>query len=124
MADEQPSFDSRGSRRAVAPAAPIRCDVAVLGGGLAGLAASIKLRRAGMRVVCVEPDAFPHDSVGESLDWSAPSLLAELGLPGERLLDSGVATSKQKITVVVPGASRRSASRPSGGASHPCASRT
>jgi len=103
MADEQPSFDSRGSRPAVAPAAPIHCDVAVLGGGLAGLAASIKLRRAGMRVVCVEPDAFPHDRVGESLDWSAPSLLAELGLPGERLLDSGVATSKLKITVVVPG---------------------
>jgi len=32
-------------------------DVTVIGGGLAGMAASIHLSKAGMRVLCIEPDA-------------------------------------------------------------------
>jgi flavin-dependent dehydrogenase len=82
---------------------PVRCDVAVVGGGMAGLAASIHLRRGGLRVVCLEPEPFPHDRVGESLDWSSPSLLAEIGLPREVLVDASVATLKRNIKVVAPG---------------------
>lgn len=79
-----------------------RCDVAVVGGGLAGLAATIHLRRAGLEVVCIEPERFPHERVGESLDWSCPSLLAEIGLPRERLVGESVATWKRHIRLVYP----------------------
>lgn len=81
----------------------LRYDAAVVGGGVAGLAASIHLRRAGLRVVCLEPEPFPHDRVGESLDWSSPDLLAEIGLPREVLIGEGVATYKRNIKVVSPG---------------------
>ncbi len=50
-------------------------DVVVVGAGLAGLAITILLRKAGLTVLCVEPERFPHARVGESLDWSAPGLL-------------------------------------------------
>jgi flavin-dependent dehydrogenase len=50
-------------------------DVTVIGGGLAGMAASIHLSRAGLRVLCIEADVADTDPVGESLDWSAPDLL-------------------------------------------------
>jgi len=95
MADREPPRDASPD--------PLRCDAVVVGGGLAGLAASIHLRREGLRVVCVEPEPFPHDRVGESLDWSSPALLAEIGLPGEALLGAGVATAKHNIRVVAPG---------------------
>jgi flavin-dependent dehydrogenase len=74
-----------------------RFEVAVVGGGIAGMAASIHLARAGMRVVCVEVDAATNNTVGESLDWSAPDLLAALGLPMQQLLDEGIATRKRHI---------------------------
>ena len=48
-------------------------DVTVIGGGLAGMAASIHLADAGLRVVCIEADPVDADPVGESLDWSAPA---------------------------------------------------
>lgn len=79
------------------------CDAAIVGAGVAGLAAAIHLRRAGLQVVCLEPQPFPHDRVGESLDWSAPSLLTALGLPGETLIGARVATWKRNIKVVSPG---------------------
>ena len=44
------------------------------------MAASIHLSKAGLRVLCVEPDVADTSSVGESLDWSAPGLLQVLGL--------------------------------------------
>jgi cation diffusion facilitator CzcD-associated flavoprotein CzcO len=52
-------------------------EVTVIGGGLAGMAASIHLSRAGLRVLCLEPDVTDADSVGESLDWSAPACCNE-----------------------------------------------
>ena len=55
-------------------------DVAVLGGGLAGLAAATHLARTQKRVVCVEHRPWPRESVGESLEFSAPQLLTELGI--------------------------------------------
>jgi flavin-dependent dehydrogenase len=75
-------------------------DVAVLGGGIAGLAAAIHLRRRGLRVVCIEPDRFPHARPGESLDWSSPALLADLGIPSDSLIDDRVATYKNNIQIV------------------------
>ena len=74
-------------------------DVAVLGAGIAGLAACVLLRDAGLRVVCVDARSYPHHKVGESLDWSSPGLLARLGIGRDRLLAERVATIKAKIIV-------------------------
>ena len=74
-------------------------DVAILGGGLAGTAASIHLARAGLSVLCIEPAPATGVLVGESLDWSAPPLLAELGFPMQRLLDERIATYKKQVIV-------------------------
>lgn len=82
-------------------------DVTVVGGGLAGMAASIHLARAGMRVACIEPDPENCDPVGESLDWSAPELLKGLDLPMDRLLREGVATYKRHVILkLISGAAR------------------
>jgi menaquinone-9 beta-reductase len=77
----------------------ISCDVTVIGGGLAGKAASLHLARAGLRVVCIEPKQAVRPPVGESLDWSAPALLSTLGLPQEKLLASRIATWKRHVTL-------------------------
>jgi flavin-dependent dehydrogenase len=75
-------------------------DVIVIGGGLAGKAASIHLARAGLSVICIEPhENVARQAVGESLDWSAPELLKALGLPMERLVKGGVATWKKHVTL-------------------------
>ncbi|NYF78078.1 NAD(P)/FAD-dependent oxidoreductase [Granulicella arctica] len=76
---------------------PDQHDVTVIGGGLAGIAASIHLARAGLRVLCIEGDAPSGDEVGESLDWSAPALLEALGLPMETLIAQGNATYKRHV---------------------------
>ena len=73
-------------------------DVAVIGAGIAGLSACIFLRQTGLRVVCIEPKPFPHDSVGESLDWSAPALLQKLGISRDELVAEQVATYKYGLT--------------------------
>lgn len=78
---------------------PANYDVAVLGAGIAGLAACVLLRGAGLRVVCVDARSYPHHKVGESLDWSSPGLLARLGIGRDRLLEERVATIKAKIVV-------------------------
>jgi flavin-dependent dehydrogenase len=78
-------------------------DVTVVGGGLAGMAASFHLARAGLRVLCIEPEAEDRNPVGESLDWSAPELLATLGLPMERLLREEIATCKRHVTLRLRG---------------------
>jgi menaquinone-9 beta-reductase len=74
-------------------------DVTVIGGGLAGLAASIHLVGAGLRVLCIEADVEDTQPVGESLDWSAPELLAAVGLPMQHLIDEGSATWKRHVTL-------------------------
>jgi menaquinone-9 beta-reductase len=74
-------------------------DVTVIGGGLAGMAASIHLSKAGLRVLCVEPDVADTSSVGESLDWSAPGLLNVLGLSMEQLVAEKIATYKRHVTL-------------------------
>src|ERR1700722_1948155 len=75
-------------------------DVAVIGAGVAGLAASMHLTRSGRRVLCIESEPFPHDRVGESLDWSAPGLLSELGISAEEMIREGMAVSKANIEVI------------------------
>lgn len=74
-------------------------DVTVTGGGLAGMATSIHLVRAGLRVLCIEADIADTQPVGESLDWSAPDLLAAFGLSMDRLISEGIATWKRHVTL-------------------------
>ena len=65
-------------------------DVTVIGGGLAGMAASLHLAKAGLRVVCIEPESGVRQPVGESLDWASPALLGAVGLPFEDLIRAGI----------------------------------
>jgi len=85
--------------RASGTSAALEYDVAVVGAGIGGLAASIFLRQAGLRVICLEPKPFPHSYVGESLDWAAPALLQELGLSLDELIDKQAATYKRGLSV-------------------------
>ena len=86
--------------------------MAVIGAGIAGLAASILLRQAGMRVVCIDARPYPHRKVGESLDWSSPALLRGLGLDTDALLADGIATRKARIAVCELGAPEWQAAPP------------
>jgi halogenation protein CepH len=78
-------------------------DVVIGGGGLAGLAGAVHLRRQGLRVVCVEPTDGPTAAVGESFDFSTVALLEELGLPFDLLRASGAGHPKDLVQLVVPG---------------------
>jgi flavin-dependent dehydrogenase len=85
-----------------------QADVTVIGGGMAGMAAAIHLAKAGFHVVCLEAETSAKVPVGESLDWSAPALLADLGLPMNRLIGDDFATYKAKVIVQLPdGATRQ-----------------
>ncbi len=66
---------------------------------MAGLAATIHLTRAGLSVICLEPREEFAEIVGESLDWSAPALLTQLGMPMEMLVERGAATFKHHVTI-------------------------
>jgi 2-polyprenyl-6-methoxyphenol hydroxylase-like FAD-dependent oxidoreductase len=85
----------------------LQADAVVIGGGLAGQAAAIHLARGGLRVICLEPRESFHPIVGESLDWSAPQLLAQLGLTMDELVASGAATFKRHITITAPDGSQQ-----------------
>ena len=74
-------------------------DVVVVGAGLAGKAASLQLARAGLKVTCISPAQATRSPVGESLDWSAPDLLNDLGLPMDYLIDCRMATWKRHVTL-------------------------
>lgn len=74
-------------------------DVVVVGGGLAGKAASLQLAQAGMKVICISPPQGTRAPVGESLDWSAPDLLKSLGLPMDYLIANRMATWKRHVTL-------------------------
>src|SRR5450755_3868203 len=83
----------------VAPATAMLCDVTVIGGGLAGKAAALHLARAGLKVVCIEPQHPDRPPLGESLDWSAPALLDAIGLSSDHLIAARIATWKRHVTL-------------------------
>jgi flavin-dependent dehydrogenase len=84
----------------MSPQSPITAsDVIIIGGGLAGTAASLHLARAGLSVTCIEPADAARQAVGESLDWSAPELLKALGLSMEQLVSGRIATWKRHVTL-------------------------
>ena len=57
-------------------------DVAIAGGGLAGLALSIQLAKAGYAVVLFEKERYPfHKVCGEYISLESWNFLEELGLP-------------------------------------------
>ena len=57
-------------------------DVAVVGGGLAGLAASIQLAKRGHSVIVFEKEKYPfHKVCGEYVSMESWNFLMELGLP-------------------------------------------
>jgi flavin-dependent dehydrogenase len=78
-------------------------DVAVIGAGIAGLAACVFLRQQGLSVLCLDAHPYPHHKVGESLDWSSPGLLRRLGIDVKRLIADGIATYKKNIVVYETG---------------------
>jgi flavin-dependent dehydrogenase len=57
-----------------------RCDVAVVGGGPAGAAATIALRRVGLDTVLVEASGYETPRPGETLTPEVRPVLARLGL--------------------------------------------
>jgi flavin-dependent dehydrogenase len=77
-------------------------EVTVLGGGLAGKAAALHLAKAGLKVICIEPEGDDRQPVGESLDWSAPELLKALGLPMDELIRTSAATWKRHVILKLP----------------------
>jgi flavin-dependent dehydrogenase len=57
-------------------------DIAIVGGGLAGLAAAIQLKRKGHTVVLFEKEKYPfHKVCGEYVSLESWNFLQELGLP-------------------------------------------
>lgn len=85
----------------------IETDAVVIGGGLSGTAAAIHLARTGLRVLCIEQRKEILNTVGESLDWSAPELFANLGLPMEKLISTEAGTWKRHITVAQTDGARK-----------------
>jgi flavin-dependent dehydrogenase len=83
--------------QAADPVTDLNYEVGIGGAGLGGMGAAIFLRQAGVRVVCIEPEPFPHARVGESFDWSTPSLLNALGLPRDQLIAENIGIYKKKI---------------------------
>ena len=77
----------------------IETDAVVIGAGLSGIAAAIHLARCGFRITCIEQRKEIYKIVGESLDWSAPELFANLGLSIDELVSTEAATWKRHITV-------------------------
>jgi len=61
-------------------------DVAIIGGGLAGLSAAIQLRKAGHSVVVFEKEKYPlHKVCGEYISLESWNFLKQLGLPLEEM---------------------------------------
>ena len=61
-------------------------DIAIVGGGLAGLAASIQLSKKGYRVVLLEKESYPfHKVCGEYISLESWNFLTSLGMNLEQL---------------------------------------
>ena len=62
------------------PAANLRGDVVVIGGGPGGSTAATMMARQGLSVILLERETFPRDHVGESLLPASIPVLEELGV--------------------------------------------
>ncbi|GAC1417587.1 MAG: NAD(P)/FAD-dependent oxidoreductase [Flavisolibacter sp.] len=61
-------------------------DIAIIGGGLAGLSAAIILSKKGYRVALIEKEKYPfHKVCGEYISMESWSFLKELGLPLDQM---------------------------------------
>src|SRR5947207_14254293 len=57
-------------------------DVAIIGGGLAGLALSIQCAKTGYRTILFEKEKYPfHRVCGEYISFESWNFLQELGIP-------------------------------------------
>src|SRR5437867_3393495 len=64
----------------------VQYDVAVVGGGLAGLATAIQCARAGFSVILFEKQSYPfHRVCGEYISEESRPFLQSLGLPFETI---------------------------------------
>ena len=61
---------------------PVTVDVAVLGGGVVGIACGLELARRGARVLVLERDRVGHGCSYGNAGWLTPSLAAPLADPG------------------------------------------
>lgn len=66
----------------VARAALGRCDVAVVGGGVVGVACALELARRGVAVTLIERDRIGHGCSYGNAGWLTPSLALPLPAPG------------------------------------------
>ncbi len=61
---------------------PVKYDVVIIGGGLAGLCLSIQLARAGFTVAVIEKEKYPfHKVCGEYISLESWNFLEETGIP-------------------------------------------
>lgn len=59
------------------------CDIAVIGGGVIGVAAALELARRGRSVTLLERDRVGHGSSFGNAGWLTPSLARPLAAPGQ-----------------------------------------
>jgi flavin-dependent dehydrogenase len=87
-------------------------DVAIIGGGLAGLAASILMRRKGYSVILFEKETYPfHRVCGEYVSLESKGFLKSLGLP----LDDWMLPHVDTLQLTAPNGKLFAAALPLGG---------
>jgi menaquinone-9 beta-reductase len=87
-------------------------DVAIVGGGLAGLCLSIQLKKSGFKVILLEKESYPYHKVcGEYISMESWSFLEKIGVP---LSEMNLPIIK-KLFVTAPNGNSISAPLPLGG---------
>lgn len=87
-------------------------DVAIIGGGLAGLALSIQMARAGQSVILFEKETFPfHKVCGEYISMESWNFLVSLGVDLQSLNLPGI----NNLVLTAPNGTLLKASLPLGG---------